>query len=341
MGDGGTYRARIGVPTGSTNLVLNAVDNLNNDAGITVDTSGNVGIGTASLAAKLNVSGGRTYLTANSEAFGLYLKYNSSTSGMFIGGSSTGELQVSTAGGSGVVWFTPSGEVRAGTATNQYGAKFVARSGSDDFEWGHNNTAGYGCTLGAETGSGSPYIGFMCGGGTTGNTYKTLGFPGSVIRGTTSGDLSIYRVATASADNQSLSGPTVTFTTGGDVNVSQSLGVGTAASGTTGEIRATNNITAYYSDERLKNFEGSIPNALDKVKALTGYYFTENETAKSLGYDNPNRQVGLSAQEVEKVMPEVVTEAPISAEYKTVYYEKLIPLLVEAIKELSAKVDAE
>lgn len=131
----------------------------------------------------------------------------------------------------------------------------------------------------------------------------------------------------------------MTLTTDGSLNIATSLGVGTSGSGTTGEIRATNNITAYYSDERLKNFEGAIPNALEKVKALTGYYFTENETAKSLGYDNPNRQVGLSAQEVEKVLPEVVTEAPISAEYKTVYYEKLIPLLVEAIKELSAKVE--
>jgi len=123
-----------------------------------------------------------------------------------------------------------------------------------------------------------------------------------------------------------------------------SFGVGTAASGTTGEIRATNNVTAYYSDARLKDFKGTIPNALAKVLLLNGYYFTENEKAKELGYNNDKMQVGVSAQEVEAVMPEVVTNAPINAnfegaDYKTVYYDKLVPLLIEAIKELKAEID--
>ena len=114
------------------------------------------------------------------------------------------------------------------------------------------------------------------------------------------------------------------------------LGVGTAA-GPTGQIRATSNITAYYSDSRLKDFEGPIDSALDKVKSLTGYYFKENDLARSFGYDNEKRQVGVSAQEVESVLPEVVTEAPFNADYKSVWYEKLVPLLIEAIKELDDK----
>ena len=118
-----------------------------------------------------------------------------------------------------------------------------------------------------------------------------------------------------------------------------SLGIGTAASGTTGEIRATNNVTAYYSDERLKDFHGQIEDALSKVKNLNGYYFTENKTAKSLGYANGDMQVGVSAQEVQAVLPEVVTQAPISDEYLTVYYDKLVPLLIEAIKDLSDKIE--
>ena len=116
-----------------------------------------------------------------------------------------------------------------------------------------------------------------------------------------------------------------------------SLGVGTAASGTAGEIRATNDVTAYYSDERLKDFHGNIDSALDKVNQLNGYYFTENETAKELGYDNDKRQVGVSAQEVQAVLPEVVAAAPISDEYLTVKYEKLAPLFIEAIKEIDKK----
>jgi hypothetical protein len=117
-----------------------------------------------------------------------------------------------------------------------------------------------------------------------------------------------------------------------------SLGVGTAASGTAGEIRATNNITAYYSDDRLKTRLGTIENALDKVMSLTGFYHEANETAQSLGY-TPVREVGISAQDVQRVMPEVVAPAPIDPQYMTVRYERMVPLLIEAIKELKAEVD--
>lgn len=109
-----------------------------------------------------------------------------------------------------------------------------------------------------------------------------------------------------------------------------------------GTITATGDITAFFSDNRLKNLEGSIENALHKVNTLNGYYFTENKKAKELGYSNNNRQVGVSAQEVLEVLPEVVAIAPISNEvadeYLTVKYEKLIPLLIEAIKELSIQI---
>jgi len=118
-----------------------------------------------------------------------------------------------------------------------------------------------------------------------------------------------------------------------------SLGVGTAASGTAGEIRATNNVTAYYSDDRLKTKLGGIENALDKDCALSGFYHEANETAQELGY-KPVREVGVSAQEVQVVMPEVVAPAPIDDKYLTVRYERMVPLLVEAIKELKAEIDA-
>ena len=118
------------------------------------------------------------------------------------------------------------------------------------------------------------------------------------------------------------------------------MGVGTNSSGTAGEIRATNDITAYFSDERLKDIEGPIPNAIDKVMSISGYYYRENETAKELGYDNDNRQVGVSAQEVQAILPEVVTEAPIDDQYLTVHYDKLVPLLIESIKELKREIES-
>jgi hypothetical protein len=59
-----------------------------------------------------------------------------------------------------------------------------------------------------------------------------------------------------------------------------SLGVGTAASGTTGEIRATNSITSWYSDERLKENIKPIENALDKIDQLAGVLYTQNKLAE-------------------------------------------------------------
>ena len=117
-----------------------------------------------------------------------------------------------------------------------------------------------------------------------------------------------------------------------------SIGVGGATGSELGEIRATNNITAYYSDDRLKTRLGNIENALAKVMNLNGFYHEANETAQALGY-KVTREVGVSAQEVNVVLPEVVAPAPIDSQYMTVRYERMIPLLIEAIKELKAEVE--
>jgi hypothetical protein len=118
-----------------------------------------------------------------------------------------------------------------------------------------------------------------------------------------------------------------------------SLGVGTAASGTAGEIRATNAITSFYSDDRLKTKTGNIQNALEKVLALEGFHYHANETAVALGYDASEQHVGLSAQQVQAVLPEVVVPAPIDPQYMTLHYERIVPLLVEAIKEQQKQIE--
>lgn len=118
-----------------------------------------------------------------------------------------------------------------------------------------------------------------------------------------------------------------------------SLGVGTGPSGTAGEIRATNQVTAYYSDDRLKTKLGEIENALDKIDTLSGFYYEANQTAQDLGYE-VGREVGVSAQSVQAIMPEVVAPAPIDEKYLTVRYERLVPLLIQGIKELRAEIKA-
>lgn len=106
----------------------------------------------------------------------------------------------------------------------------------------------------------------------------------------------------------------------------------------TGDITATGNITANFSDDRLKTKLGNILNALDKVQALSGFYYEPNETAQALGYPKQT-EVGVSAQQVETVLPEIISPAPIDPQYKTVRYERLIPLLIEAVKELKTEID--
>jgi len=121
-------------------------------------------------------------------------------------------------------------------------------------------------------------------------------------------------------------------------NNSSKLATTSGGAAVTGALTATGDITAYFSDERLKDFDGKIEGALDKVSQLNGYYYHENDKAKELGFENDARQVGVSAQEVEAVLPEVIKPAPVDPEYKTVQYEKLVPLLIEAIKELKEEV---
>ena len=114
-----------------------------------------------------------------------------------------------------------------------------------------------------------------------------------------------------------------------------------------GSFSATGDITANTSDERLKDFKGNIDNALDKIDKIGGYYFNWNDTAKEIDSEifDDELEVGVNAQEILAIMPEVIAPAPIVKEhnldidYKTVRYEKLVPLLIEAIKELKAEIE--
>jgi hypothetical protein len=157
------------------------------------------------------------------------------------------------------------------------------------------------------------------------------------------------------AGGVSLNAADLRFYAGGNtervrISAAGGFSVGTTADPGAGAIYATGNITAYYSDARLKTVSGKIENALDKVGKLSGVYYTNNDTAKSFGYDSDEVQVGVIAQEVEAVLPQIVKAAPFDLDadgnsksgenYKTVQYERLVPLLIEAINELQAKVKA-
>lgn len=111
-----------------------------------------------------------------------------------------------------------------------------------------------------------------------------------------------------------------------------------ATTGTfSGDVTSTGNVTAYYSDDKLKTRLGIIEDAIAKIETLDTFYYEANEVAQALGYI-PVREVGLSAQQVQKIMPEVVVPAPIDPQYLTIHYERLLALSFAAIKELSARV---
>ena len=135
------------------------------------------------------------------------------------------------------------------------------------------------------------------------STGYTLGIDSSTMYFTTD---------TASAGGFKMYGGTTLYsqTNSSGLYLVNSLGVGTAASGTTGEGRFTNSITAYYSDERLKTKINTIENALDKIDKLTGFLYVENDLARSFGFNNSSVQTALSAQDVKRVQPEVVKPAP-------------------------------
>ena len=110
-------------------------------------------------------------------------------------------------------------------------------------------------------------------------------------------------------------------------------------------------VTAYSSDERLKENVVNIPNALDKVLSLNGVTFDWKQEAFDAGFNPKIKEgdAGVLAQQVQAVLPQAVKPAPFDLDvdgnsisgkdYLTVQYEKLAPLFIEAIKEQQAQIE--
>jgi hypothetical protein len=116
-------------------------------------------------------------------------------------------------------------------------------------------------------------------------------------------------------------------------------------------------VNEYYSDERLKRKTGTLDGALDIVKNWVPFRYVDNDIANTLGFASADEQIGLSAQEVQASYPQLVKLAPFDTEsdfsdegnprqysksgenYLTLDYKRLIPVLVQAIKEQQAKIE--
>lgn len=119
-----------------------------------------------------------------------------------------------------------------------------------------------------------------------------------------------------------------------------------------GTFYSVGDVYSATSDERLKDIEGPITDALSKVMQLQGFYYRNNDLAKSLGVMGDRRMSGLSAQKLKELFPETVVPAPFDINektgesksgenYLTAQYERVVPLLVEAIKEQQGQIQAQ
>jgi hypothetical protein len=141
--------------------------------------------------------------------------------------------------------------------------------------------------------------------------------------------LNVNASGSVTIDGQLTVSGTTTYLTG-------ALGVGTSTPTTVGLIRATNDVIAYYSsDINLKTNLFKISGSLDILKQINGYSF---DWIPMEGiHENEGRDIGVIAQEIEKVLPELVTTRDNG--YKAVKYEKIVALLIESNKELLKRIE--
>jgi hypothetical protein len=116
-----------------------------------------------------------------------------------------------------------------------------------------------------------------------------------------------------------------------------------------GDIAASADVIAYYSDERLKDIKEYVKDVLPALSKINVFKYNCNDLAESYGFDKSKNEIGLSAQEIKKYYPELVTLAPFDTirnegsdknisksgeDYLTLKYERLVPVLLQGIKEL-------
>jgi len=300
----------------------------NNTERMRITSGGNVGIGTTSPSHPLSVissypqikiqqTGQTPYFTFGSgTGFAVFDGVGTSGSLLDIRDDGTSRMRISAAGNVGLGTTSPTQKLDI-TGSAVFSQRMIANSNQYYVKYGVWSSAG---TYGIGMTNGFTY-------GALNNDYAmTFCMNQDNDRGWWWG-----------YDGQSKSTGAMSCNTQGKLKINHSIGLGTVdPSSTQGRIDASNDIVAYStSDIRLKDNIKTIDSALNKVNKIQGIEFDWIEKEEVHG--NSGHDVGVIAQEIEKILPDVVTTRDNG--YKAVKYEKIVPLLIEAIKDLSKQVD--
>jgi hypothetical protein len=334
---GGTMTGTIATFT-STGIDDNATS-----TAITIDSSENVTVGTGflTLGTENSVEGRIDLTNETSTGTGVRLRTNGNS---YLNGGNVGIGTSSPASARGIagsvlhISDTPDAALRI---TDTGGSDFEISAETNtwlgtvddtDLILGANNSERIRITNGGNVGIGtsSPSYNFEVSGGSS---------EGFVLRSTNSYQVGMslrYNTNTIAArwcTHASMAGVSSTDVSSGfyvDNGQNFNIGFGTVVKvyvTPSGDLTAVGNITAY-SDERIKENISEIPNALDAVDAIRGVTYTRTDTKED--------GVGVIAQEVEEVFPELIHES--NDGIKSVNYNGLVGVLFAAVKELSAKV---
>jgi len=293
-------------------------------------SSGNVGIGTSSPLYNLDVGSGSgnssinifsgssnigsLYFTDSTSGTGSYIgrvAYDHSSDAMLFTTNTTERMRITSSGNVGIGTSSPSYLLQVQDTVNQTPLLYIKNGGTD------------GCfnalTLESST-----------------TADKNIGIQ-FVNQGAVKGGISYGQSNTINVYNGT------TNTNGININSSGNVGIGITSPGValdvSGAIRATGDITAFYtSDRTLKTNIENISNPINKVKELNGVSYNWTEAAqKKYNHLNDQKEVGVIAQDVEKVLPEMVAQREDGT--KAVRYERMCALLIECVKDLQNQID--
>jgi hypothetical protein len=287
---------------------------------VTIDTSQNV-----TIEGSLTVDGGSANISGTSSA-GANIKLYEDTDN----GTNYVSFKAPDAITSDVTWTLPNADGTSG--------QVLQTDGAGTLSWATSG-GGSGDVVGPASATDSAIALFD---GTTGKllkngvVYDSTNTVSTVVQRDSSGNFS------AGTITATLSGSATTFTSTTQDSQFNSIGVGTAASTTAGEIRATNNVTAYYSsDRKFKENIRDIDTPLEKVVAIGGKYFDWTDAYIQAhggedGYFISKSDFGVVAQDVHSVFPVAVKTREDGT--LAVDYEKLCSLAFAAIKELEKRI---